>query len=851
MADAYNLPGVQKPKQTLPFLSKNKPSNNAPSSPVLTKDVIGSRVGGGNITISKTTPKVESKNVVIDTLQKGAEGLSNTALNTLAPLTSKESVLRLTEQLKEQSSIFENDVVNFNTQALLFNLNYQDKALSENDYKQAQFKQIQLENKEQALQKKQYNLEQLRNKLINKSKVLQPIEKNKQEAIPFTFENLGQQILKQTDILPLAIYQISQYPEAILKPNTKPITIKEEIEGFEEQLPGLILSAGIAKGASKFSKFVFEPKNIELIKAPKITTASGTLLQTGESSLGTLTKANVLLESVKEPPIYRITSRVERAIQKIENIRADILNIEPKVYGDILTGKPQLSGAIAKDIFFLNGKQINQALFFSKSKGAMTRVNELLGGISEEIPRSLVDKMTKETQELVKALSESRYGIPNFEVLDKKRMINLGYQEAKELARLTNPRMITGDFGGIKVSQRRPLVKPTSSGKTTTRANIAGIIDELNLKLQEDIKVFRESFVGKDVTYPYKKGKPFQIEGIVIEKRVGLPKEKGYTILEPSGKTTSLESLQALYREQILRELQISKGQIASKLVKGFKEPPSAKAILKQNQASFEKELSKGAYSGMGLYERTSETSSILSLPEQKLVMSNLSEVIKDNINQFVNQITNFNEKSITRASTKTIDISREIEREITREQPKQTARENIKEIERELLREIARTTELITPKSVPKESINKPFVFNIPPKREPEERKSKSKSQQGYNVFGKAIKSNKFFQINHSPLTHQRAKDIGAYYVTQSLARTFNIKKSNKPAQEDYEFISIPFGYYNSQEYKLRNYRIKNKQNVAFSDERFIQKAIYGLSSQAEKKQIQDFRKQVRSILR
>jgi hypothetical protein len=128
---------------------------------------------------------------------------------------------------------------------------------------------------------------------------------------------------------------------------------------------------------------------------------------------------------------------------------------------------------------------------------------------------------------------------------------------------------------------------------------------------------------------------------------------------------------------------------------------------------------------------------------------------------------------------------------------------------------------------------------------------KSKSPLGQGYYVYGKAVRTGKLFKINSYPLTKSRAEDVGAFYVTQTLAKTFIVKRANQNAQEDYEFAYIPQGYFKSQEYKLRNYRIKNKTATLFSEERFIQRGVYGLSSQAEKKQIQDFRKKASAVFR
>lgn len=117
-----------------------------------------------------------------------------------------------------------------------------------------------------------------------------------------------------------------------------------------------------------------------------------------------------------------------------------------------------------------------------------------------------------------------------------------------------------------------------------------------------------------------------------------------------------------------------------------------------------------------------------------------------------------------------------------------------------------------------------------------------------GYDVYGKALKSNKFFKINSHPITHDRAKDIGSYYVRETLARTFRIKPSGE-AQPDYEFLYIPEGFFKSVAGKLREYKIRQRQQIS-TPEQFIEKAVYSLDTPAEKEQLRKFRQQVRNTL-
>lgn len=117
-----------------------------------------------------------------------------------------------------------------------------------------------------------------------------------------------------------------------------------------------------------------------------------------------------------------------------------------------------------------------------------------------------------------------------------------------------------------------------------------------------------------------------------------------------------------------------------------------------------------------------------------------------------------------------------------------------------------------------------------------------------GYNVLGKQLKSNKFFQINHTPLTKERAKDIGSYYVSNTLARTFRIRSAGKQAQEDYEFMGVPLDYFKYKESQLREFKVRKGKEIE-TPEQFIQRSRFALNTPNERKQIQAFRKQVQKL--
>lgn len=148
-----------------------------------------------------------------------------------------------------------------------------------------------------------------------------------------------------------------------------------------------------------------------------------------------------------------------------------------------------------------------------------------------------------------------------------------------------------------------------------------------------------------------------------------------------------------------------------------------------------------------------------------------------------------------------------------------------------------------ILPPNTIKEIMSPLKIYNLPGTQQ---QKPKSLGV-GYWVYGKIIKTNKFQKLNSVPVTHTRAQDIGAYYVTQSVARTYKINKAGKSAEQDN--MAIPFGYYDMVKYQLREFKISNKK-VIETPETFIQKNPYLLSSAREKAQIKAFQRQAAQIM-
>jgi hypothetical protein len=160
------------------------------------------------------------------------------------------------------------------------------------------------------------------------------------------------------------------------------------------------------------------------------------------------------------------------------------------------------------------------------------------------------------------------------------------------------------------------------------------------------------------------------------------------------------------------------------------------------------------------------------------------------------------------------------------------------------------------SPKSPPTSPpVNPPMLPPIsPPKivggnlKYPKYSPKKTSLGQGYDVFIKVVKTQNFAKINTTPVTHNRAKDIEAYYLDNTLARTAKVKKSNNAAQVDYQFMHVPEGYYQQRKYTLREYRVKKGTPFAFGEQE-IKKSKYLQDTAEERRQLQAFRKQAEAI--
>lgn len=116
----------------------------------------------------------------------------------------------------------------------------------------------------------------------------------------------------------------------------------------------------------------------------------------------------------------------------------------------------------------------------------------------------------------------------------------------------------------------------------------------------------------------------------------------------------------------------------------------------------------------------------------------------------------------------------------------------------------------------------------------------SQVSTNQGYDVYGlKNARNNakrRWIKINDKPLTHEDAKDIGAFAIDNSISATFEIRKS-KEAPEPIE-NALLYGYFADNIQKFRDYKIKKGMKIPMN-ERFIEKAKDRLDTQGEIKEI------------
>jgi len=83
----------------------------------------------------------------------------------------------------------------------------------------------------------------------------------------------------------------------------------------------------------------------------------------------------------------------------------------------------------------------------------------------------------------------------------------------------------------------------------------------------------------------------------------------------------------------------------------------------------------------------------------------------------------------------------------------------------------------------------------------------------QGWNVYGKVIKTKKYKKLSKVPLTKQQAQSLGSYLVDTSLSTNFYIKPTTKKAKKP--LIKFPTDYFSLTTKKFRDYRIRKGKRI------------------------------------
>lgn len=874
MASAYSLPGVKKkttpadkilnPSQSKApvYQGPTKPSTNeqdfrstgssrssssgsrGSSSPSTVPGVIEDNTITNKLGISSTpvtpptvvktqkTKLLESYKSTLEKARTSASSLQSYSLKKLAPLTSSNSSLRLMQQYQNKSSAYSAESKEYETSAQAFNRLYGDKELNEADYAKAQDESSKLSSRYAKLEKDYVELEAIEKKQREESvKTGVPRGRTKKDWERTELkETLGLNFIAQ------GLYGAASIPSSLLsigKPREK-TTTSQEIKNLISSIPTQAVLGGISKGASATTRALTKPVKVEIITPAKTEIAAVTRIKSFDTPQGKLSNARVNLAATTTAQEARVLTRLDLAANTLEKLRTNILKIPPVKSGRVVSSKPKASGAASFDIKMLNDKILTDVNFLSKTYKGQTRFNRLEGGMSNTFKAELLKNANRDAKELGRSLAEARYGTPNLGTFGKNRMISFGFQQSKEIARLRPSRRVTGDFGGIKVSQVRPVVKPTPSGKTIQRSNIASMLEEIKVS-NPNLKLYRETFVGKDVTYPNLRRSPFQVKGVVIAETIGnkVSKSSGSLTGNAASPTTQMSQLQI---QKILQALNPVKGAAAAKVIKGIKSAPTPRSILKAEQAAFNQVTPKSLFYGTGQYERTQE--SYRAAPRSPMFSYSLSSpkpsfIFMSNVGQAQTQVqrqsvfSNTRTRQYSRTADLTVSIPKEALKDLTLERTKQNQRSTTAQMFRQLQRPITKQR-MLTPPRISRGFKSKlsPFVFGMPRVKG----MGKSKGlEQGYQVFTK-----RKGQENVLPGVFGRGealKVLSAKLLSSLVARGGIRKTSTRVAKS-------PFSDYTLSKTIFRPYKIKQRKAVPLVDE-FIQRRSKRLVSPLEIEEI------------
>jgi hypothetical protein len=166
----------------------------------------------------------------------------------------------------------------------------------------------------------------------------------------------------------------------------------------------------------------------------------------------------------------------------------------------------------------------------------------------------------------------------------------------------------------------------------------------------------------------------------------------------------------------------------------------------------------------------------------------------------------------------------------------KQKEAQAVKQIQKELLEPVLKQTEVVTPK----------IKIRITPRPRPASKGTifgwlnnkkqiipKKTIAPSYDVYVKH--KGKFRKVTKEPVALQNAKDLQAYAVDKSTARTSKLKpRKNKPSPLQYD---IPRGYYGSTRNKYRDWKQTKGKRYPLKNNKIIERSPFLIDSFQEKR--------------
>lgn len=635
-----------------------------------------------------------------------------------------------------------------------------------------------------------------------------------------------------------------------LKENTPKQFLKQQAEQFKskpaESLGSLAFGFVLSKALTAPIKFLNAPEivKIDKIKVPDITSeASIVTLRRGEQV------SNVAQFTVKATTPERfafVVPRYELFIKRFAGIGKPIPDLD-LTYDELLLrysqGKkiliqPQRATGVITEPFIVQEGRITRALkgqrspIFISQSGGLKKSSQRIGRIGGEVERITfdydilkfdqlkgIDKgILKQLENTYSKdfLKEGQLDIATITVkqgLRKGTKIQTGTVVTEDVFKLLS----SGELISIPKGKRLTRGRLVFSNKLLSEVEFPNEFGLTSSSLYEDI------IGGVDITKPrFRTGKATKIKGFTRVNEINLPElpESFGVIDKPIRGVKTNEQVQKQLQDLTLNQKAINQaiGGIGSKVKKQLKPRANIK-----NQIQVQKNLDisstairVGAFTGLGLYERTQEVSAI-----RPIDLISQSTPSKDRYQDIVREINRAIPKEVTREITKI--LPRSIPRLLPRQVPRETTRLIPRLLPRIIPKQIPKSKVLLLPRSM---RITK-FKKIILPRVKPIKPFNIEKELKGITVFGRRRGKDR---IVASGLTPQQAKKVAEDFADLTLAR------------------SVRFEGVGKEKIKLSTFRFrlpKPKSILPFGT--FVERSKFALSTGGERREIQRARKKIR----